>query len=438
MIRPEGPLVRMIRRIAGVLLGLLAALAATVGVAHAQPGGNQVQVRTVPAIPGVPINADGASAKTDGDGNTRLPVRQQRGLDERLEVPLTDITPDLRVERDRVIGVRSPDGVTVGLRLQRLVQYRFAGPNSEAIAHDRITRLALRSNTGESVVLEGADVGKPLWLAASRTQQTPNGLVSKDLYWTISHVVVDGAEVVNKGQQKFVPNQERDWTVKLLFYQVRAIGKDAIFGSPAGEGIELHRPDGTLLRAEFSPEGIVDLHNVPRGDYDVRVYGSGLSFIRPVGISKDQELELEVITPLDLWLVGSGLLLLAVGLVAVGRRARLRELANRPRFKYATSRLRRPVDLVGGRPRLQRALAGLRRPASAVRRRIRALIPSLFRTGVVAVVAASGFLALIPPPGGRGPAVPDRPAKAGRILRHPALRVLLHLVQSRLLGSGQA
>lgn len=315
-----------------LLLVVLASVAALPATASAQPPTTAVLLRTVPAIAGVPLTADGVTAVTAVDGRAQLAVRETRDLETRLQVPLTEVTPDLRVERDRVVGSGrdAVNGVQVGLRTQRRVQLRFTGPDQEAVAPSRITRVELRSNAGEAVVLEGDAVGQPVWLAASRTQQAPSGLVSKDLYWTVSHVVVDAAEVVNKGQQKFVPNVERDWLVRLLFYQVRVQGVDALFGGPAGNGIELVRPDGTLLTAPFSNGG-VDLANVPRGNYNARVYGSGMSFVRPVGISKDQELVLEVITPIDLVLVATFLAALAIGLVVVGRRKRLRDWLRRRR-----------------------------------------------------------------------------------------------------------
>jgi Glycosyl hydrolase family 99 len=356
-----------------VLLGL----ATVASPAEAAPA--SVSVRTVPPIAGVEIGADGVSARTDANGVASLPITATDGLQERLRAAPTQITPDLTAEFDRVIG--SPRrGFTMGLRIRRLVTYRFAGPDKLPIDPQRISGIELRSNTGETVAVKDAEVTAPLWLAASRTQQTTQGLISKDLYWTVSHVTVDGAEVVNKGQQKFVPNQLRDWTVKLLFYQVRVVATDALFGGPAGERLELTRPDASVLTVPLD-HGEVHLPNVPRGNYQMKVAGGGLAFVRPVGISKDQVLAVEVVTTLDITLVALGLGSVAAGLVLVGRRRRVAALV---------SRLRR-----SGRP------PGTRPPA---RRRM------LSRTTVVLLTA----LVLAAPAGLTAPAAEASPSAGPR------------------------
>lgn len=326
-----GPARRASARATCVLVIVLAALVTGPATLAAQDQPGTLVIQTVPALAGAQFRADGVTVSTDSAGVARLPVRTFVDLDRRFEVLPTQIDEHLRVELDRMLGSptrRRGETLIVGLRLQRLVTYRFAGPDQREIAPQRISRLVLKSNTGETAEVVGAELHEPRWVAASRTQQTPTGLASKDLYWTVDRVVVDGAEVVNRGQQRFVPNQQRDWAIKLLFYQVRVTGQDLLFGGAAGSGVELHRPDGVVEQVPFT-DGWAELARVPRGDYSVRVYGSGLSFLRPVGISKDQELILEVITPWDLWLVGSLLVGLAVGLAAVGRRRKLRALTRR-------------------------------------------------------------------------------------------------------------
>lgn len=343
---------RTVARALALAAGVLALALGSPEVAEAQaPVGPTVQVRTVPAIGGVELSVDGQVARTRTDGTAVLPVRAYEGVEERLKVAPMQVGPDIGVQFDRVIG--SPRrGLTVGLRTRRLVNYRFQGPDQVVVDPTRVSRIELHSNTGESVTVEGADVAKPLWLAASRTQQTPTGLISKDLYWTVSHVTVDGAEVVNKGQQKFVPNTIRDWTVKLLFHQVDIRGEDALFGSPAGTSLHVRRPDGTSFDVPLV-DGAAHLANLPRGSYTVRVTGDGLSFPRPVGISKDQVLVLEVITALDLWLAGTVLVCAAAGLVLVGRRQRVvvagRRLTAAGRRVVATAPARRVADRLRGR-----------------------------------------------------------------------------------------
>jgi hypothetical protein len=324
------------------LIGLtLTASAAASAEAAAPNKPGTLVIKTVPTIAGAQFRADGNTVVSDDTGMARLPVQTFAGLSARLEVLPTQVNDNLKVEFDRMLGSpeHPPGGVlTVGLRTQRLITYNFVGPNSTKMAPERISRLVLRSNTGETVPTDGAQLTRPIWLTASRTHQTQLGLIAKDVYWTVDRVVVDGAEVVNRGQQKFSPAQQRDWTIKLLFFQVRVTGEDLLFGGTAGSGVEVYRPDGTVDQVPFV-DGYANLTNLPRGNYQMRVYASGLSSLREVAISKDQEIVLEVITPRDMWIVGSALALVAFGLVFIGRRhhvraagKRLMESERRPRW----------------------------------------------------------------------------------------------------------
>lgn len=326
----------MTRRSRALVAVLLAALATLLGLlpatAHADPDGT-LTIQTVPPIAGVRF-AEGANvAVTDADGVAVLKVDSFVGLDERFKLVEGAAGPGRRVLLDRVVGtpersVRKP--LVVGLRTERRVRIRYLGPQGDPVDYGTIDKLVLRSSLGEKRTVSGAELADPMWVSASRTQQTPQGLISKDLYWAVSRVVVRGAEVVNKSQQKFFPNTKQDWPVGLLFYQVSVTGLDQLFGGHAGKGVELIAPDGTVTRHPFT-EGAARLVDVPRAVYQIRVYGGGISFVRPLGISKDQLVELKVITPLDLAVVVSAVLALAVGLVVVGRRHRLRAYLARRR-----------------------------------------------------------------------------------------------------------
>lgn len=319
------------RALAAVLLAVAAMLLGLVpATAWADPDGT-LTIKTVPPIAGVRFVEGNNSAVTNAHGVASLRVDSRVGLDKRFRMVEGAVGPDRRVTLDRVIGtperaIRKP--LVVGLRTERLVKIRYLGPKADPVDYGSIEKVVLRSSLGEKRTVSGAELAEPMWVSASRTQQTPRGLVSKDLYWAVSRVVVRGAEVVNKSQQKFFPNTDQDWPVGLLFYQVTVTGGDQLFGGHAGKGVELTAPDGTVTRHPFT-DGTVRLADVPRGAYQVRVYGGGISFVRPLGISKDQLVELTVITPLDLAVVASAVLAFAVGLVLVGRRHRLRAFLDR-------------------------------------------------------------------------------------------------------------
>jgi hypothetical protein len=390
--------VRVLACAAGLLAGALTLPHPAAGFAPRDEAGTLV-IKTVPPTPGARFSADGVIARADRAGVARLPVRKFTGLEQRFNVLTTKVQKDQTVLRDRIMGTPEHGAggrpLVVGLRTQRLVKWGFVDRGGKEVPTERVTRLVLKSNTGEVLALTGADLTRPRWVAASRTQQTPAGLVSKDLYWSVTQVVIDGAEVVNKGQQVFVPNETRRWTVEVLFYRVQVVGRDLLFGQKVGRHVELHRPDGEVVRAPLAG-GEAVLPEVPRGQYELRVSGSGMSFLRPASISKDQTLEIQVITPLNLTLIGSALFLIALSLILVGRRHHV--------FTFG-----RQLGRIVAR---RRAHASLRRQQAHGSARRRRVVVAARRTLLVAALAAAAAVAvLLAPP--RASADPSGPGSGG-------------------------
>jgi hypothetical protein len=337
--------------IAGLALGASALPAAAAPPAGTSPrAGAQdpgvLVVQTVPPVPGARISADGKLARANSKGIARLPIDTFVDLEQRFNAPQTKVAKDRRVVLDRVRGqlhnAFNGKVIEVGLRTERLVRWTFTDRTGLPILPDRLTRVILRSSTGELLTLTGSDIGAPRWVAASRTQQTSNGLMSKDIYWNIQSVLMDGAELVNRSQQRFVPNETTQWTIRLLFYRAEVKSSDLLFGVPAGDGVQVTAPDGEVTRYPFDADGYVTMPAVPRGEYKMAVYGPGISFTRPVSVSKDQEVELMVVSDLDVALVVGVLLLIAISLLIVGRRHHISAWSGRRRAPG--SRRRRRAD----------------------------------------------------------------------------------------------
>ncbi|MFG1673124.1 hypothetical protein [Micromonospora sp. NPDC049282] len=305
-----------------VLVGvLLTPAAVTAAPRSALPGTLHLQM--VPPIRGVPVAVDGNTGRSDAKGRVNIKVRNFIGLDERLKVGSASVSADRKVVLDRFRGsvdhgVRDRI-VEVGLRTIRRIGWRYIDRFESPVPVERVTSMRLRSNTGEIIELAGDQLTKPLWLAESRTQQGPRGLTSKRLYYVVDAVMVDGTSVVNRAGQKFVPWDRQSWVVQLLFFKVSFTASDMFFPRRAGTGIQLTRADGRVQRLRFGPDGTVLVPDLPRGTYTLTVRGGGLSFGRPVTISRDQEVMLTVISVIDLSLVVVGVLGVAVGLVLLGR-----------------------------------------------------------------------------------------------------------------------
>lgn len=347
-------------------------------------------VQTVPSVPGARIAADGRMATAGRKGIARLRVRHFVGLEGRFNAPQTRVADDRRVMFDRVRGqlhnAFNGQVIEVGLRTERLVRWTFVDRQANPVDPGRLSRMVIKSSTGQILTLQGADLAEPRWLAASRTQQTSNGLMSKDIYWTVQSVVLDGSELVNRSQQRFVPDESTWWDIELLFFRAQISSTDLLFGNSAGSGVEVTSPDGTVARHPFDDDGQVVLPAVPRGEYQMQVYGSGISFGRPVSLSKDQEVDLQVISALDVALIGLTLALLAVSLLLIGRR--------RTVTTWSTARRRSPVD--SRTDPLAEDPTGARRPTALV-----------LSTLLVVVVALAG------PATGRSAALPAGAAPTG-------------------------
>ena len=108
-----------------------------------------------------------------------------------------------------------------------------------------------------------------------------------------------------------------------------------------GSRIRLEYPDGHERPLELGDGAELTLRTLPRGPYEVDVEGPRVSFTRPLSLSRDQDLQLQVITWLDFAVVLLLLVAIVVGLMLIGR-----------------PRLVRRIPVLG--PRLSRRSAGSR------------------------------------------------------------------------------
>lgn len=387
------------RVVRAALLSLVAAAftvvvlpaAASARPPSARPG--TLHLQTVPPLPGVVVKVDGQVARSDARGRLRIRVRDFVGLEKRLVVPETRISPDRKVIFDRFRG--NPDAgargraVELGLRTARLVSWSFLDRFGNVVPADRVSAMRLRSNTGEIHDLTGAGVAQPRWVSESRTQQGPQGLVSKQLYYVVDSAMVDGTSVVNRAGQKFVPWEQPAWVVQLLFFRVAFTATDMFFTRQVGDGIELTRADGGVERLPFSRDGTAVVPDLPRGTYTITVFGGGVSFGRPVSISKDQEVTLTVISLADMTLVTLAVLVVAVGLILLGRPHLLARLRRAGPAVTADGE-RRPRSRHRRRWRRPRAGAPPRLPAEDDR-------SAPLRAGVTLALLAALAVPLLPP-----------------------------------------
>ena len=100
--------------------------------------------------------------------------------------------------------------------------------------------------------------------------------------------------------------------LRLLLFSARFEVRDALLGFPIGSAVLLEYPNGKVVRQALDADGELTLRSLPRGDYRVSVDALGISSSRPIALSGDQDVRLQVISWLDVAIV-----LLALGSIAL-------------------------------------------------------------------------------------------------------------------------
>jgi hypothetical protein len=288
------------------------------------------------------------------DGNVF--VSDEQGI---ARIP-TDGTADETIFRDRiqVLDSSTAEGVLAkftrwyggdssrlkaAIDVYYLVTATFIDLAGNPVDPGRITSLTLKSSHGVTQTFDGGQLG---WLQGSRVVPLNQGLESKELYYTVESLIVKGQNVVNRSQQKFYPSRSRDWQIQLLFYSARFTVRDALFRFPIGSAIRLQYPDGHSERVPLGPGAEATLESLPRGDYHVSVDGPGFSFSRPVALSRDQEMRLELVSYLDVAVAFLLMASVALGLLLVRRP----HLLSVPRLRTSVLSLRRRIVRPRERP----------------------------------------------------------------------------------------
>ena len=309
----------------------LALAAATVGLVCAAPSlgarparaqETVLEVRTVPRMAGVAFTLDGRRFASRGDGIAMITYRGTAPLRDRLQGLATVTRPGVRASLARWYGDVDRPGqqkLIAALNVEYAVRFSFENLRGDPVDLARIESLSLKSSHGVVHRATREALVAPQWLQGVRVISTPAGPVEKDVQQSLERVFVDGANVVNRAQQRFFPHRQRKVGVTLLLYSARFAAQDALFGFPIGSGVRLRHPDGKWTYHPFESSGEVVLDGLARGEYWVEVKAPGMSFLRPVTLSRNQVVPLEVLSYLDIGLTFGVLGATALGLLYIGR-----------------------------------------------------------------------------------------------------------------------
>lgn len=283
-------------------------------------------VQTVPAVPGITFQMDSQQFVSGQDGSASIQISQVGTY--RLDVLLNLYhNQSQQVEFGRWsdenyqpyhdFQIPNDHSIQLGLDIYHQVSMNFVDLDGLPVDPGRITSISIRSIQGDVFTLKPGDTP---WLPASRTARRQTGLEVTNLLYSIKSVAMNGSNVVNSAQQRFYAKPDDTWTISLLLYSLHVTTKDGLFASPIGQSVDITFPDGQVQNYALNGSGSLDIHTLPRGIYHVSLPDvKGLGTSTPVALSRNQVVNLRVVTLLDIEVIGVLAVGLALGLILYGR-----------------------------------------------------------------------------------------------------------------------
>lgn len=275
-------------------------------------------VSAIPPIEGVVFTIDGVTKSTNREGTATFVIPKIDGkvdktVGQRVVVGTEEIELDERSVARFSRALDRREGFSAVFSVFYKVGFAFLDASGEPMPASAVDSVSVKSSTGEVLEFDAFD---DIWLLGTRVAGSARPEV-KSIFWTIQDALASGTSVVNRGQTKFNPDTDEEVVVPLLFFDAHFEIIDAFFGFPVGTALLIEAPDGTLTEVPLVG-GAAELIRVPRGEYKLTVEGPGLKLLRPVAISRTQDLHLKFYTWLDVGLVLIALVLFLVVPVGVG------------------------------------------------------------------------------------------------------------------------
>jgi hypothetical protein len=287
-------------------------------------------IYTVPPVPGLTFKLNNRTYVTDETGVANIEVNTSGVFT--LEVMNIDegtLPSNIRMEfarwndnvftQKRQVYFPRNRRLEVGFTVSYQVSQEFFDSKGQPVAPDRVDSMTVRG-VGSTFTFDKAG---PIWLPANRlTRRIGERLQSEEILYYFREILVDGANVVNKSEQRFRIRPDDVWPVEVLLYSARFSARDAMFRFPIGKGVALTYPDGHTEELLFSdPEKAeVVATGLARGSYSARIIGAGGSAPpTPVHLSRDQDVELLMLSYLDISLIIGIPLIIALAFFFIGR-----------------------------------------------------------------------------------------------------------------------
>ena len=323
------------------LLSLAVVVAALTfaGASQAAGGGSSygpttLKIVTVPSLAGVHFAFDGKTYVSGRRGTVKIETahgtHSLRLLDTRVNSPGVRSTfsrwSDNQYTPSRNITIGRNTIVWVGFQQTVRVSFGFADLSGRPVV-GRVSRMTLSNTLGSRMSFEPSF---PQWLRATGLARRFTGLEPTDVQYSIESALVGGSNVVNQSQQRFYPERTRRVTARLLLYSARVTVRDFLFGTSSGSQLDLVYPSGTSVPYALHGRPLF-FSSLPRGTYQVKVHAGGYVPAVSLALSKNQALDVKVVSYLDMFVLLVAVLAAVSVLIIVPRpflRLRLRSLGS--------------------------------------------------------------------------------------------------------------
>ena len=299
--------------------------------------GRELSVETVPEVPDFAFEIGGRRYRTGPDGTVSIDPVVCRQPD-RAVVAVTKSLDRGRGKTATFTGWYGTDLLAPGkddgvlyATFDQHVRVRLALTDlaDHAVSRDLVGAVVLRSSTGADLTVPPDETSAVL--DASRVVQRSNRLVSRDITWSVQTADIGGNTAINRGEVRFHPRQTRTVRVRLMLFDLQVAVRDVLLHRSAGDDVRLVSPDGSERTIRLDPDGRGEIRGLARGHYDLRASGTSIamSFDQPVAVSRPLDVDLTVISHLDVALFGGTAALVVVGLLLTGWRLRVRSSRHR-------------------------------------------------------------------------------------------------------------
>ena len=281
-------------------------------------------------------NSEGiASLEMEKTGKFSLELLTTKTEDKDIKIEFSRWGDDTFVsQRDIEVPLVQP--LDAGFEVSYQVSQTFVDLAGQPVDPARITSVTIKGSNGTTYTFSD---NQPHWLLAGRVIRLSNGLEQTRILYSVIDVTIDGSNVVSQAQQRFYAEPNDVWPLKLLLYSANFTARDALFRFPIGSGIQMEYPNGEIKTFKFGSSNKYSSEGLARGIYHVTVTGvRGIAPPTPIALSRDQDVELIVLSYIDIGFMLAVGLSFALGLLFFGRPKILAYLAVIPNRMIALPR----------------------------------------------------------------------------------------------------